>query len=94
MILSLNWGGDLYIDNDVLRRTTVIEHFKAYLKEQNFCSKFYLDDGVTGVISDFQPTYKINTYGISFDKEGNLLNQGCFEVKTILATNAIYWPLF
>ncbi len=86
--------GDLYIDNDVLRRTAVIEHFKAYLKEQNFCSKFYLDDGVTGVISDFQPTYKINTYGISFDKEGNLLNQGCFEVKAIMATNAIYWPLF
>lgn len=86
--------GNLYIDNDVLRRTAVIEHFKAYLKEQNFCSKFYLDDGVTGVISDFQPTYKINTYGISFDKEGNLLNQGCFEVKAIMATNAIYWPLF
>ena len=33
--------GVLYIDNDVLRRTAVIEHFKAYLKEQNFCFKFY-----------------------------------------------------
>ena len=68
--------GDLYIDNDVLRRTAVIEHFKAYLKEQNFCSKFYLGDGVTGVVSDFQPTYKIDTYGISFDKEGESFKPG------------------